>query len=232
MKKTKIVLLLSCMAILFSSFGFLSGATDVDAADAFDFSNPNSENNKTVTAAELINIISGSAPSRLEKEHLESVSSFDLRYYDGISNSQISSAFDSGELTVTAKPISYTAKNGKSVTWIPTSAKLNGITEKLTLNDGVYTCVFSGVKNSGNAYITVKYACSLELSHATLNQLLNSAYNEGVANIEIYNDYSERLEAFEKQEKAYNDYLDALEDYKAAKDKYDKYVLLNHDCRE
>jgi len=200
------------------------------------------------------NYVGGMALTDAEREYIRYKDGLVATYSTNIPTSQINVEYDNGTLTVIAQEyVDPYSKNG-AVTWIPTSATVEGMTRNFS--DSPYTVRFDGLNASAGDSVSVKYIAEISISKEKINELVNLAYKDAVrldeelrnkteeyerlhseylANKSAYDQYLLEREAYElylveksiyeDKNKEYLEYLEDLSEYEEAKAKYDAYLI-------
>ncbi len=165
----------------------------------------------------------------VERAALDALSDVAFRYNQSIPDSVIKREYNgnTGVLTVLVSRYSFTAANGKTVTWVPTSLSMDGGTPvELTDadGDGVYTCSFSELWNSDELRLAVDFAWQVEIPQATADGLLTMPYTVGQETLRQLESYAADKQAHDAADAAHRAYLAAMELYTAEKTNFDTYT--------
>ena len=205
---------------------------------SLDFGIAERENNKTVDASELYEALLGRAPTAGEDAYLQTTGIV-MVYNDLVPDSRVSTDYngDTGVLSVSVLPYTYTAANGESVTWIPTGARIGGMDVVLTKNGDAYTGALENIWYSEDFDMEVDYEWRITVPADVVKELATSAYQTGQYAIEQTAEYDRLLSAYweqmERHEawKGYTEWqaLDAAyqiekEQYRLAKEAFDAYT--------
>ena len=186
--------------------------------EIFDYGLSGAEN-ESMTASKLMELL-GVTPSREEAAYLDGLSGIVFRYNSAVPDSHISTLYDknNGVLEVSVQPYTYVATNGAEVVWIPTQAGIEGATKPLQLENGLYTCSFEGLLQSGDFHMDIDFSLTVIFPAEKVEALLNAAYTAGsdalrtlIAYETALAEYNAKLEAYT----AYANYLQAKEDFAA-----------------
>ena len=192
-----------------------------------DLSRPGSEHNRVQSRGEILSYLIGESLCDEEIEYLDSLpedDAFSIVYDVGIPSSVFSVIYDdeNKELSVYAKPYSYTTVDSRPVEWIPTLAVAKDSSSSLTLLDnGIYFAKLTGVDGSVDKNVEVKYTLDLTLTPEMANSLINRAYNDAPR---IKEAHALACREHESAVALYNDYLERLDEYNEKLSDYEKYV--------
>lgn len=192
----------------------------------------------SVSAADFLEQVLGSEISASELEYLNGNSDFTLKYNDKVAGKYIKSDFQelSGDISVTPTPFSYTAVNGRTVTWEPVSVNGEQFSEvwRTTLSEDYEP-----------DYVTVSYETSLAVSSRNVNGVLNeyytaakaasdnvhsknaeyaAAYAEYQTNYLLYQQYLSDYAQYQNDLSAYNKYREELSAWNAKNNLYQVYL--------
>lgn len=220
--KKALAFLLVCLMLVPSLAPLAGAAASTDGLHGLSFDNPNEPHahRAVVSPADLLTMLVGSVPASAEADYLNHYYGESLTYTDGLPDTLVSvKQTDEGELTVWAEPYEYTSSNGRRVVWLPMYALCDGQRKSLSLtSDERYTAVFDGLE--GVATVIVAYHGSLSLSAATVNGLINFAYDDAVRG----KDAAAAVLAYETAKAEHAAYITALLEYSVKKKEYDTYV--------
>lgn len=204
---------------------FVIPAFTTSTFNNFNYSDSN-ENMYTSSVAPsvLVELITGSEYTSFEKEYLDSIQDYYLKYNTQISTDYVDLEAVGSNVFVTASSYTAIAKNGKMVRWIPVSATCNGATAVMTRNGSVYECQFNNTKPDTSYPIRVNYTANIEIAPSDANLLVNKVYNDALDVKTIINTYNSQLEKYNNSEKAYAEYQRQYALYQADLNKYNKYL--------
>lgn len=192
-----------------------------------DFSRDGSQTTVTLGGADLLEAL-GFSLSETERSYLETHVPVYLRYEDRISTAYVTTHYADGRLTVYALPYSYEAKNGETVTWVPTELLLGERIAPLLLEEGDYVAVLEDCPEDPSLSVTVKYETSLRLSREEIASLSSLTYNEAERITKEYRDayaaYEEEKAAYDRNVADHEAYLLALSEYHEAALRYEAYL--------
>lgn len=237
----KIVFVFLCLVMLLTSWVIPSAfavASSQSAADysEYDYSKAGSYFNATLTASDLIELLDGTV-SDVERAYIDSHTSFELSY-DRVTNTGVSIDKENGVTTVKAEKYTYTAANGKSVTWQPVYANVFATEGEslVQIAEGAFaagsdTVTFDNQTVYTTEDITVKiryeFSSPITIDAEDYNAFINLAYNEVDAMADIVDfylangdeilDYYEGIAPYEK-------YLREKFVYDQKKAEYDEYL--------
>ena len=237
MKNKRILISALCFILILTVSVIPCGLTVAASANDFDYSRPGS-NNAVFTSADLLEYI-GIELSEAERNYLKSDGTFKLSY-ECVTNSQITVVNIDNTTQITARPYSYVATNGKTVTWIPKSIILGNVMGDMTVENGAYISTFDSGSLSDDATVDVTYELQgiASIPADVINEVINLAYYKALevgAKFESYETaknaydayYSENREAVDKYLSdldKYNQYLRDKRIYEDKKEAYDKYL--------
>ena len=229
----------------------VASASAADYKD-YDLSNPASGSNTVLDVEYFVTLLSGTESiSDVEREYLKNAYSYITVKYDEPTADKISITALNDTVTVIAKPYTYIASNGITVTWNPISVVVEGTanTAEFTNNSGSYEAKLSGITITDSSAVVVKYEMdrSFEIDKDDLNSAFNYTYNEAerikadylaaeAAYRELEAEYAEKLKEYQEWEERqspdkkqeamdkYKQYLDDLAIYEEQLAKYNKYL--------
>ena len=224
------------LALLLSFTLCLSLAFTISTyANKSDYSTATSNAKKTYSATEFMEQIMGLTLSEPERAYLELYSDFSFKYNSQIPTSLVTTELLNGVLTVRANVYSYTAENGETVVWTPSSVLLRGVSYPIDSSSG-YTLVLEGVEETEDNTVKVNYVSDFWVDKDSINELINLAYNDALvlkvcddyqkAYIEyegaykLYTDYLSDMKIFEEDSAFHSEYLDACIEFENKMDEY------------
>lgn len=224
MKKLIGITALALCGVLLSAAPSAAAAQARAAGKDYDYSRPEDTASSSVDEVGLLERYLGAPLSETERAYLSTHGSFALRYSDavGISNVVTDLSEESGLLSVSAKPLSYTAANGHGVVWKPVDVE----GEPVLQSGDEYTWSHGVTEKSGD-FITVGYETSFPVGAEDVNAALNRTYqaarlaSEKLAEREAA--YHAELEAYGHALDAHENYLAELEAYGQALAEYESY---------
>ena len=201
----------------------------------YDFSNPLSSNNVSISSAELLESYLGEELSREEYDYLSAFSDLSLSFNPNIPSSYVRCASDSGILSVIAEKYSYLSSCGVTVVWTPVSFNFAGESKSVIPDGDLFVGEFSYEEEEivQDARLTVDYRTEFIIEKESLNLILNKAYEDG----EYYSSYIKTraeeylllLDQYEKQTVLYDKYLEDVAKYQAEYLLYKEYLLAKSD---
>ena len=219
--KNKRIFILALSFILILTVSLIPTGLNIAAsASDFDYSRPGS-NNAIFTSADLLEYI-GIELSEAERDYLKANGTFKLSY-ECVTSSQITVVNIDDTTQITARPYSYVATNGKTVTWIPKSINLGGVTGELTADNGVYVSTFNSTSLSEDATVDVTYELQgiASIPADAINEVINLAYLKAL-------EIGAKFESYETAKNAYDTYYadnrEAVDRYLSDLDKYNQYL--------
>ena len=219
--KTKRILISILCFILILTVTIIPTVLTVGASTSdYDYSKPGS-NNKIFTSADLLEYI-GIELSEGERAYLLEYGTFKLSF-ECVTNQQITVVNTENTTQITARPYSYTAANGKEVTWIPTAVSVEGVSGDFTSENDLYVATFDSTSLNEDATVDVTYELGgiPSIPASLINELLNLAYFKSL-------DIKEQFGSYETAKNAYDTYFsenrDAIEKYYSDTEKYSQYV--------
>jgi ferredoxin len=198
-------------AMLLPSLTVLPAAA-AGAVTTLDFSNPSSPVTVEVGAADFVSLLVGQQISSAERTYLNaSFSGEALLYSDAIDSDCVKTAFEGTTLTVLARSYSYMAPSGAQISWVPTTASLNGKMRGLEYSfaSSAYETEYADVDASAKHQLIVDYTCTMTIPAAVSDYYINHAY-----------DYAFELWEKSYRYREYQSQLSAHEAYLAAKAAY------------
>ncbi len=200
-------------------------------ADRLNYANPDSEATVELTASAFLSLLTREAISEAEAAYVDSVLVENpFTYSEAIPPRAVDTVYEHNTLTITARPHSYTAANGETVTWIPTAATL-GLKRIQLLpvgEEGEMQGTLQDVAESDDARLKVTYSCTLTVPAAVSDDYLNYAWNYADKLYGEQESYKAHLAAWEAyctyltDKAAYDLALGEWQAYVTAKEKYDK----------
>ncbi len=225
---------LTCVLCLLLTAVLLVPTASAAAASAWgpDLSRPGSVHNKTFTTADIAEYFLDDELCQAERDYLIAFAEGGIIYNDGITTRNIAASFDaeSGELSISAYEFEYTASDGALIAWIPTRATLGEESRELVCESGAYVTVFEGLPAEPDAQsVGVTYSLELVLDAASLEQLLQKAYNDA-PNVKyelerLQAEYEEQLYYYGEYRREYEEYLELMTKYTADYEAYAEYVV-------
>ncbi len=222
--KNPVRLLCACLALLFLLSPVLTVAAAMPRSSgdgtSLDYLNPDFlySHQTAIAPATLLGLLTSSSPSTAESEYVTNYFGESLRYSDTIPADCITVSREGNTVTVTAQPYTYTANNGKTVTFLPVSVALGSRNLTPTLTSGSYVAVFENVTDEESA--TVYYDGSLPVSPAAANKLLQFAYSAAVEGMGA----ASAIAAYDLAYANHRAYLTALDQYRADSEEYEDYL--------
>ena len=211
-------------------FMFIVSAVSASTINNFNYSDSN-ENMYTnsVAPSRLVELITGSTYTAFEKEYLDTIQDYYLRYNTQISTDYVDLEAVGSTIFVSAKNYTAITKNGKMLRWTPVSATCNGVTATMTSTGGKFECQFDNVKPDTSYPIKVNYTATIEISPSDANLLVNRVYNDALDVKTIMNTYESQLEKYNVNANSYAAYQKLYSEYQANLDKYNKYLAAKTD---
>ncbi|MCR5456974.1 MAG: hypothetical protein K6F14_02740 [Clostridiales bacterium] len=204
---------------------FVVSTVSAPALNTFNYSDSN-ENMYTNSVAPsiLVELITGSTYTAFEKEYLDTIQDYYLRYNTQISTDYVDLEAVGSIIFVSARSYTAITKNNKMIKWVPVSATCNGVTLPLTSNGAVYECQFDNVKPDTSYPIKVNYSATIDIVPGDANLLANKVYNDALDVKTIMNTYQSQLEKYNVSANAYASYQKQYELYKTELERYNKYL--------
>lgn len=244
MKKKPTLILRACGLLLLSLCllaAAMMPATAQVAEDPFHYALPGTPPTREIAGDELFAMLFDGALHETERAYLARSAELSLRLHDRIPTDIVTTEYDGekGILTLHVPAYTYVAANGFFVTWVPTVASMDGVSQSFVKQEDGYACSFRDLFYSEDFDVSLSFSCTLTLPASTADLLLTRPWEEGSAALEELLDYEENvlapyLVAKEKFEvytaylaavEAYNEYLKDLDAYKPLKDAYDEYLV-------
>ncbi|MBO5883114.1 MAG: hypothetical protein J6Q78_01760 [Clostridia bacterium] len=232
---TRLLCLVLTILMFVPSLSFLSFADKTERSSnenfGLDFSDSRLDNNKKLSPSKLLSMLVDESICQEESEYLDSYFDEVFLYNDFVTakNFEVSFTSDEGRYLVSAraKRVSYTAKNGTLVEWIPTFLTLGSEKEAFVLSKtGDYECSMELSSSPYGEVAKAEYSCKILLPKDTVNSLLNFAYNDANQAIELAREYSDTLGSYSESLKAYREYLNKLESYEGDLAAYEEYLVV------
>ncbi len=224
-----LVSLLSCLMILPLTATVRAAETEPPIASAvqhtLDYSDPASEVTVELTASDFLSLLIDDELSELEADYIDSMLvEYPFLYSGTIPKNRVEASYDHNTLQVSARPYSYTAVNGETVTWIPTSVQLSGKEEAAPLRYNAeadrYELSLSDIPEAADASLEVLFTCQITVPADEVDFYRNYTYRYAQALVQEQRSYEEKLNAYN----AYRTYLTEKEAYDAALLLWEKYV--------
>ena len=223
-----LILILSMMSSALLPLSALTPDTKIAATD-LDFSDPSRYECEEISPTELLSLIlPESAISDEEARYLSTCTDSFLLINKTFSNERVSLHFNGTDsISVAARPYEYTAANGYAIKWIPVSAHYLDESATLTRDaNGEYVAELPAVRTDDTVFVSVDYTCSITLSAAVLDFILNRTYRDAQAAKAENLEYEKVLAAYTEKYRAYTEYLAALDQYEDDRAAYEKYLKL------
>lgn len=228
MKKHLFLRAIAVLLVLVTLMCVFSYTAFAKTAD-YDYSRPLAPS-ITLSASDILEDVLGYTVSEEEKKYLSLYSDFAFSYASGIPTSYLTTVFDenASELSVTAYEYSYTANNGVSVVWRPTSVVFREQEVSFAFENGVYVADYSGVTLDDDNSVEVKYSADFSIKHESINTFLNLAYKDAPMLAEIIKTKEAEYNALKAQYDVdivkYKEYLEALSEYESNMVIYREYL--------
>ncbi len=207
MKRRMIYCVAMLLALLLCAAIPLGAALPAAAEEenSLDFGLYGRENNTEYRGADLYRYLFEKDPTNATAEYLDQMG-ITFGYNSAIPASAVSTDYDGeeGVLSITVRPYQYTATNGATVTWLPTTARVDGKVLELTPEGDHYTGHFGNLFRSEDFEMEVDYSWSVTVPKETVTTLRNEAYLVGKAAYDAMAGYEEELEAYQSKVDAYN----------------------------
>ena len=207
-KAVVVLLLFATVFLLLSTVSF-----------ADDYSKPGTANKETLDSSAVLSEIFDVDLTDIEKEYLSLYGEYDIIYTPTVPSNvvQVKRSEIDGLFYVIAKPYSYTAANGKTVCFIPTSVKVREEVYQITEQADGYIATFQDAQYTESESAVVTYKTYIELEPDVANELLIKTYRDAV----LFSEYKESYDAFQKYLVDFSAFSDYLAD-KALYDRADK----------
>lgn len=218
-RRTRFLLVLLATLLVLSTFSVIP----INAAQTtqLDYSNPESGMATESSASAFVSLLVGSPLSQAEQTYLDTKFGDDIfKYSTFVPSENVTTEYEGKALRVNAKVYSYTAVNGTTITWSPTSATVGEYTLDMTKTSGGYTALFNSVDITTVLSVQVKYSCNITISSDIAGSYINYAYNDAFALWEKNRDHVKYLKDLE----AYNAYLKAQAQYQKDLLAWQKYI--------
>ncbi len=147
-----------------------------DIASNYDYSNPGSYFNKSLTSADILSM-AGYTLTDGERRFLDAHGPLTVKYEE-VTTQSVNVMVSGGTVTVVAEPYSYTTVQGNTAVWTPVSARLGDTTLTFVNEGGEYTAEFTGVEVTEDSSVNVKYELDLDIVIAEddINTIINLAF--------------------------------------------------------
>ncbi len=222
MKNKRVFVSVLCFILILTVSVIPTGLAAGAATDDFDYSKPGS-NNTVFTSADLLEYIDNDILlSEGERAYLSQYGTFKLSY-ESVTNQQITIVNTESITQITARPYSYTAANGKELTWIPKSVSVDGISGELVLDNGSYVATFdsSPLNESSTVDVTYELEGIPAIPASKVNEILNLVYDKALG-------IKDEFEAYESAKNAYDTYFSenhaVIEKYYSDIGSYNQYL--------
>ena len=210
----------------FSVFSLRSSAAE---GLSLNYSSGDSVFNRSVSAVEIVKLISGEDCSDAERACLETDGELNFTYTPVLDNRSITISGIGDTITVKAVPVTYNAVNGAAVQWTPSRARLddgsaNPLAADLSEKDGMWVHTFKGYSEALIYTVTVTYEADYEIDADDADAVINFALNTALGAVARQNGYNSALEQYNSAKAAYEQYLDDVAEYNAAYQVYSAYA--------
>ncbi len=229
-----------CTAVMLfsvlSSFSCMIGATEVSSVWDSDYSDTVPSESVRLSPAYLLELLTGTVPIEEEAEYLNSYAELGLTVSDRLRGEWVTLSLDGTDVTVTAIPRVYTAKNGERVSWVPVTVTYGENSFPMTAYDGGYRVKISGVSEETGETVTVQYRCELTIPKDIANRLFTSAWEDAATAeekapmedyrkaLEAYRAYLESISAYRENLMEYREYLEKQAEWQVEQARYEAYV--------
>ena len=226
--------LLSLVAVLLGSTVLpAAGQVSATTGQTLNLTNPQSESTVELGVRDFLSLILGESEtiSAVESDYLATLSATPLKYTNTVPARCVTADYDDGTLTVHAATYTYTTAGGVTLTWYPVENATAGryaLTLSTVAADGSRSGTLTGLEGVSDLRVTIPYACTATVPAAVADSYLNVTYDYANELFCELTDYESRLATYN----AYQDYLQKLaayntayaqwQDYLSKKDKYDK----------
>ncbi len=215
---TSLVLLLS---VLLSLFGVLASASRSAEDTNVDFSRDGSLYDVTVPPSEVLRALFPDTVSDAEAHYADKYFENALVYSSDVSAENVTVCVDGDTVSVSARAHSFTAHNGRTVTWTPVSAVMGAQSAQMQAEGGNYVCSFTLTADTS---VTVSFKATLSLPKAYVEGLSSLAYSDAKKAAEIKSAHRTALEEYLAAYERYQAYLDDMDEYYADMERYGEYL--------
>jgi tetratricopeptide (TPR) repeat protein len=216
----RLVSALLLIATALSVFAAFPASAQTETAFSADFGDPNSSYNASLSPSELISSIFGSV-DELERAYVDTYFE-DVLIYDAQPPVQNVSVKVEGDIVlVRASVKSYTANNGASVSWVPTSATYGDESRPLAESGGEYACTF---ELGESERVSVNYSATVSLDANYVDSVANMAWHDAQNAEQILSEHSSALGAYLDACESYRQYLRELDEYNNHLALYEEYL--------
>lgn len=181
--------------------------------------------NATVyNALDLYRLVFEEEPSEVVREYLSYISGARFYVSDSVS-ANVRAFYSEGVLTAEASAYTYTAQNGKSVTFLPKSFHFGSETLPFRSADGkTYIADKNCSQEEADTECSVTYQAEFCVNDAVLEELLNGAFSRGQSLLKAQTAYEKQLSAYEKANDEFQSYKDRLARYYEDCALYEQYL--------
>lgn len=199
---------LLCLILLCCAVLPVAAGTQAEALPSLDYGIAGRDNNTALSATELYERLFASEPTAAEALYLQTTGIM-LQYNALVPDNRIVTSYngDVGVLTVEIMPYTYTAANGEKVTWVPTSATIDGVALTISESNGIYTCSMGDLFFSEDFDIQVVYTWVIEIPAAVVRELRTAAFEAGSDALAEQAVYEAVRAVYDENLNAHNDWL-------------------------
>lgn len=240
-RRLAMVVLSATLATVLLLLVFPTSASTVSPSSV-DFGNPNLQNDVEISATELYEMLFSDRLSDAERTYLDAGSGWKLLYNATIPDSIVNTLYngEEGTLQLSLPAYSYTASNGSTVTWVPTTAEKDNRKQKFVYSEEteLYSCTFRDIFHTRDFDIEIAFSCSIEISPDCLNTFHNASYERAQEALALIVEYEQASAVYQGKMDAYlqyQAYLKAVADYESyllaqaqygpKKEAYDAYLV-------
>ncbi len=209
----------------------VAGRDTASVSPTLDFSDPASEATEELTASVFLALLTDEEIGSAEAAYIDSMLVENpFIHATAIPQKQVDANYDSNTLSVSARPYTYVAVNGETVTYTPKDMVFSGVTYALERDPATdaYTCSLSDIPESADSLLTVRYHTTLTIPAAEAELYRNYAYRYAEGLVREEDAYRELLAAYEAwckyqtDKQAYDKAYTAWQAYVAAQKKYEE----------
>ncbi len=223
-----LVLLLSVTVLSYAAVPLSASGGGVTVSD---YGMPDSERNTAVEGSELLKLLLGADVGIAEAEYINQSGLYKFVYNDTVPAKSVTAKMTDEGLLVTLRTWEYTAQNGQTVSWVPSSVTVNGVTKSV---DGAGDCLYEGSFADTKSFeISAKYEAEFSIDKELYNSLINFAYRDASAKNKELLEYDEKKAAYDASVNAYEQYKTDLVNFNSELKLYNAYLreLNNYEIR-
>ena len=187
-----------------------------------DFGTSDADRNTAVLGSELLELLLGDGIGSAEADYIDQSGLYKFIYSAAIPASCVSAKLTANGLLVKVSDWTYTAQNGETVSWMPTSVTVNSVTKSV---DGAGEYLFEGDWISVEEFnISAEYKTEFPIPAALYNSLANFAYTDAKKKDGELLEYDAQKAEYDLTVKAYAEYEKEYDKYKLELANYEIYL--------